>query len=115
MPLHDGDIQYFARSRASTLPPLLLRRIGVVDHKMFRDGVWQPTKIIIDYMFGHDDFVDEISEAEARDLEPAAFGTDAPEVDGVSPAEKERLRELLEAAFRVAATIPVPPDADTVR
>ncbi len=112
MPLHDDDIQYFARSRASATP-LLLRRIGVVDHKVFRDGVWQPTKIIIDYMFGHDDFVDEISEAEARALEPAAFGT-APEVDGVSPADKERLRELLEDAFRIAATIPVPPDADTV-
>ncbi len=113
MPLHDDDIQYFARSRASTLPPLLLRRIGVVDHKMFRDGVWQPTKIIIDYMFGHNNNVDEISEAEARALEPAAFG--APEVDGVSPADKKRLRELLEDAFRVAATIPVPPGADSIR
>jgi len=112
MPLHDDDIQYFACSRASTTP-LLLRRIGVVDHKAFLHGVWQPTKIIIDYMFGHDDNVDEISEAEARALEPAAFGT-APEVDWVSPADKKRLRELLEDAFRVAATIPVPPDAESV-
>ena len=113
MPLHDDDIQYFACSRASTTP-LLLRRIGVADHKAFLHGVWQPTKIIINYMFGHDDFVDEISEAEARALEPAAFGTAAREVDWLTPADKERRRELLEAAIRVSATIPVPPGADTV-
>ncbi len=74
----------------------------------------KPTKIIINYMFGHDDNVDEISEQAARALEPAAFGTAARVVDGVSPADKEMLRELLEAAFRIAATIPVPPGAESV-
>lgn len=53
--------------------PLLLRRVGVVD-EAFLDGRWQPTKVIVDYMFGNDDFVETISEADARKIAPAAFG-----------------------------------------
>ena len=57
-------------------PPLLLRRIaepGSLIDEVYLDGAWRPTKIIWDYMFGHDDFVDGIGENEARALEPAAF------------------------------------------
>jgi len=63
---------YYASSKRD--PALLLRRVrdaGIVD-EAYLDGAWQPTKIIIDYMFGHNDFVDEVSEDEARQLEPEA-------------------------------------------
>lgn len=65
---------YYASSKRE--PALLLRRIenasGTVD-EAYLDGAWQPTKIITDYLFGHNDFVDEITDAQARDLEPAAI------------------------------------------
>lgn len=62
----------------STQPaqPLLLRRTGITDEAFLR-GQWQPTKVIVDFMFGNDDFVEEISEAQARQLAPAAFETAA--------------------------------------
>lgn len=63
--------QWFVWFRAT--PSMLLRRRGFVD-EAWRDGAWQPTKAIVDWMFGHDDLVDPISEAEARQLAPAAFG-----------------------------------------
>jgi hypothetical protein len=53
--------------------PILLRRItGHVDEK-FMGGRWKPTMMIIDYESGHNDFVDDISEAQARKLAPDAF------------------------------------------
>lgn len=54
-------------------PPLLLRKTGSVD-EAFLDGKWRPTKILIDFMFGHDDNVTgPISEEAARATAPAAF------------------------------------------
>lgn len=54
-------------------PPLLLRRDDHVD-EVFRGGTWHPTKMIIDYMFGHNDDVEgPISEDEARVIAPHAF------------------------------------------
>ena len=55
-------------------PPALLRRADFVD-EAFVDGRWRPTKSIVNYMAGNDDFVDDISEAEARAFAPAAFTT----------------------------------------
>jgi hypothetical protein len=55
-------------------PPLLLRRTGAATDEAFLHGTWQPTKIIIDFMFGHEDNVTgPISEQDARALVPAAF------------------------------------------
>jgi len=59
-------------------PLLLLRRTaskdaGIVDQS-FVDGKWQPTKLLIDFMFGHDDHVKgPISEEAARAAAPEAF------------------------------------------
>jgi hypothetical protein len=64
---------YYVRSRYE--PPSLLRRTespeGLTD-EMYRDGTWQPTVYIVDFMFGHDDDVDEITEDQARAMEPGA-------------------------------------------
>jgi hypothetical protein len=57
-------------------PPLPLRRTESVDgltDEAFRDGAWQPTKVIGDYMFGNNDFVSPITEERARLLEPDAL------------------------------------------
>lgn len=66
--------QLFQSTKAD--PPLLLRRTetdaGIVD-EAFIDGEWKPTKVIVDYLFGHNDFVDEITERQARELEPGAL------------------------------------------
>lgn len=51
---------------------MLLRRVDFRD-EIWRDGAWHPTSKVVDYMFGHEDSVDPISEAEARELVPAAF------------------------------------------
>ena len=50
----------------------LLRRADYVD-EAFVAGKWQPTKAIVDFMFGHNDWVDEISEDRARRVAPTAF------------------------------------------
>ena len=67
-------VQLFQSTKAD--PPLLLRRTqtsaGIAD-EVFIGGTWQPTKIIIDYMFGHDDFVEPISARQARALAPSAL------------------------------------------
>ena len=63
-------VQYYVSTRANTLT--LLRRVDFVD-EAFAGGKWQPTKEIIDYMFGHDDFIDTASEARARKVAPQAF------------------------------------------
>lgn len=53
-------------------PPALLRRVDFVD-EAFVAGVWRSTGSIIDWQFGHDDSVDEITEDQARAFAPAAF------------------------------------------
>lgn len=64
---------YFASSKRD--PALLLRRTtddaGVVD-EAYLDGRWAPTKVIVDFLFGHNDFVEPISAEQAQALEPAA-------------------------------------------
>jgi len=57
-------------------PPLLLRSVRDergLREEAFRDGRWEPTSIVRDYMAGRNDFVEEIGEHEARALEPSAF------------------------------------------
>lgn len=66
----DTEVQFFAW--AITDPATLLRRQGTVD-EMFRDGTWQPTTKIVDWFFGNEDLVEQISEEAARQLAPAAF------------------------------------------
>ena len=67
-------IQYYLDTKPTT--PLLLRRtrdIGVscLDEAFFDE--WLPTDIIGAYMVGRNDWVDDISEAQARRVAPAAF------------------------------------------
>lgn len=52
-------------------PALLLKEDK--GHFMFGNGKWTPTHKLKDYLFGNDDFIDEISEAEARAKFPEAF------------------------------------------
>ena len=55
-------VQFFQSTKAD--PPLILRRIqsdaGILDEALV-EGAWRPTKVIVDYMFGHDDFVEPIA------------------------------------------------------
>lgn len=57
-------------------PPHLLRRVsdsaGLRDESLI-DGKWRPTSLIASAMAGHQDYVDEITEAQARKLAPAEF------------------------------------------
>lgn len=62
--------RFFVSSKFT--PPALLRRQGMTD-EAFVNGAWQPTKSIVDFMFGNDDHVEEISEAQARKFAPDAF------------------------------------------
>lgn len=62
--------RYFTRDMFD--PPTLLRQVEFVD-EAFVDGAWLPTQAIWAWMFGHDDFVTEITETEARDFAPSAF------------------------------------------
>jgi hypothetical protein len=57
-------------------PPLLLRRRGLPNlaiDESYLDNHWQPTPLVVDYMAGHADDVDDISETHARALQPDAF------------------------------------------
>jgi hypothetical protein len=54
-------------------PLVLLCGVGS-RHEKFLDGRWQPTKLkSSSTQLGHNDFVDPISEAEARKLAPDPF------------------------------------------
>ena len=64
------QVRFFAREMFS--PPTLLRRSDGTD-ETFVNGQWAPTKAVVDWMVGSDDFVTEISESQARKLAPAAF------------------------------------------
>lgn len=57
---------------APTAPALLLRRSDAGD-VLFRDGSWRPTKAIVDWEFGENDWVSEVTEAKARTVAPEAF------------------------------------------
>ena len=58
---------------SSTEPALLLK--DDKGHFIFVKGKWSPTEVIKDYMYGHNDFVDAISEVEARTKFPEAFSS----------------------------------------
>ena len=64
------SVQYFPAG--DYIPPALLRRVDFVD-EAFVAGAWRPTGSIIDWQFGHDDWVDEVTEEQARAFAPAAF------------------------------------------
>ena len=55
-----------------TPPALLMRKAGQLDQAWI-NRVWRDTKRIIDWMFGHNDFANEITEVEARRQVPEAF------------------------------------------
>jgi len=63
---------YYVSTRWET--PTILRRADYVD-EVYADHKWQPTKSIVDYMFGHNDFIDTITEAQARKVAPSAFSS----------------------------------------
>ena len=54
-------VQFFQSTKAD--PPLILRRIqsDAGSDEALVEGAWRPTKVIVDYMFGHDDFVEPIA------------------------------------------------------
>jgi hypothetical protein len=62
--------EYFTSDKYT--PPALLRRVDNVD-EAFVKGKWRPTPSIVDWFFGNDDFVSQVTEAEARAFAPAAF------------------------------------------
>ena len=64
------SVRYFTSD--DYIPPALLRRVEFVD-EAFVAGVWRPTGSIVDWEFGHDDSVDEITEGQARAFAPHAF------------------------------------------
>ena len=67
---HTVKVRYFTAGDYS--PPALLRRVEFVD-EAFVAGVWRPTPSIINWEFGHDDWVDEVTEDQARAFAPHAF------------------------------------------
>lgn len=57
-----------------TMPePEVLLKNDAGRHYQFQLGNWLPTNKINDYIFGPDDFVDSITEGEARERFPEAF------------------------------------------
>ena len=63
--------RYFVRSMFE--PGDLLRRVDLVDQRWTGAG-WEPTKAIIDWEFGHDDFVDAVTEVRRRHPDTGASG-----------------------------------------
>ncbi len=55
-----------------TSPPIVARRDDGSD-EAFAGGRWQRTTLIIDYMAGNNDFMDDTTEQAARQVAPAAF------------------------------------------
>lgn len=67
-------VRYYSSTRFE--PTALLRRTEGPDgptDEAFVNGAWRPSKSISDYMVGNDDHVDDLTEAQARKLAPAAF------------------------------------------
>ena len=62
----------YLRDTFFTPPALLKREPGELD-QIWINGVWGKTKRFIDWTFGHNDFADEITAAEARAEYPDAF------------------------------------------
>lgn len=66
-------VQFFLSGRGPN-PPMLYRRTNGTTDEVFRGaGKWESTKAIIDLMFGHNDDLEEATEAQARAAVPAAF------------------------------------------
>lgn len=62
----------FFRTNGAKGSTLLLRRIGIRDEAYLR-GAWVQTTLVWAYTLGEDSSIDEISEAQARQLVPEAF------------------------------------------
>jgi hypothetical protein len=56
---------------------LLVRRVHDVADESFLNGEWKPTDLLIDFTMGRG-WLDVITEAEARQLAPAAFADAEP-------------------------------------
>lgn len=54
------------------IPPAVLRRTDTQD-EAYVNGQWRPTTSIVDWEYGEDDDVDEVTEARAREVAPSAF------------------------------------------
>ncbi len=63
-------VRYFISDQLET--PSVLRR-GPVGDERFRDGQWRPTKAILAWCAGENDYLSEATEAQAREADPAAF------------------------------------------
>jgi hypothetical protein len=63
--------KYFT-SDAYNTPKALLRSVDFTD-EVFVNGVWRPTTEIMEWMVGDNDFVDEITETQARAFKPEVF------------------------------------------
>lgn len=53
-------------------PALIMRKTEKAE-QIFANGKWSSTEVIGEYMYGKNDFVDEITEDEAKKLYPSAF------------------------------------------
>ncbi|HZL07344.1 MAG TPA: hypothetical protein VFE45_18345 [Coriobacteriia bacterium] len=63
--------RYFTSSATGAL----LRTQDATGHTVFLDGRWVPTTTVMEYMIGEENSVDPITEAQARELAPAAFAS----------------------------------------
>ena len=72
--------------------PVLLRRLDHRDEK-FMDNRCQPTLMVVDYEAGHNDYVDETAEAEARSIAPDAFTRLAPITNAMAGSPRTGARQ----------------------
>lgn len=54
-------------------PPFSLLKKCDLGEFIWVNGRWNRTKVICDYMYGHNDWVDDITEQGAREMFPEAF------------------------------------------
>lgn len=64
--------RFFVSSKF-TPPALLRRQDDPLTDEAFVNGAWQPTKSLVDWFFGNDDHVEEITETSAVEMEPSAL------------------------------------------
>lgn len=62
----------FYESQGHTPPFMLLKRSAEGDFA-WGNGEWSHTFVIVDYMFGHNDWVEDLTDVEARTKYPEAF------------------------------------------
>lgn len=64
--------RYFKKVTVDGQVKGILRLHGVVE-RVWTGATWEPTEMVMRGLTGGDPLMDEISEAEARDLRPRAF------------------------------------------